>query len=87
VAATGTGKREYDFSMISEDYNYLLTHGKKLFIQFQDVTFNPGYKAIPEYLMTEEFDGGCILSYNDEKIADGWVTNDGTHRFNSGLLY
>jgi hypothetical protein len=65
---------KYDFSMISEDYSYLLTHSKKLFIQFQDVTFDPEYKAIPEYLMAEEFDGGCILSYNDEKIADGWVT-------------
>ena len=34
---------EYDFSIIYEDYNYLLTHGKKLFIQFQDVTFDTKY--------------------------------------------
>jgi hypothetical protein len=64
---------EYDFSVILEDYRYLLANGKKLFVQFQDVTFNTEYKAIPDYLMTEEFDGGCILSYNDDKIADGWV--------------
>jgi hypothetical protein len=30
----------YDFSIIYEDYNYLLSHDKKLFIQFQDVTFD-----------------------------------------------
>ena len=49
---------EYDFSIIYEDYNYLLSHGKELFIQFQDVTFDPKYKAIPDYLLAEEFDGG-----------------------------
>jgi len=63
----------YDFSIIYEDYNYLLSHGKKLFIQFQDVTFNTKYKAIPDYLMAEEFDGGCTKSYNDNGVADGWV--------------
>lgn len=63
----------YDFSIIDDDNNYLLSHGKKLFIQFQDITFDTKYKAIPTYLMNEEFDGGCTLSYNDEGIADGWV--------------
>lgn len=63
----------YDFSMIEEDYAYLLSHGKKLFIQFQDVTFHPKYKALPDYLLTEEFDGGCTPSINDEGVADGWV--------------
>jgi hypothetical protein len=23
--------------------------------------------------MTEEFDGGCIKSYNDNGVADGWI--------------
>lgn len=63
----------YDFSIIREDYNYLLSHGKKLFIQFQDVTFDLKYKAIPDYLMSVEFDGGCTPSINDNGIADGWV--------------
>jgi hypothetical protein len=63
----------YDFSIIYEDYNYLLSLGKKLFIQFQDVTFDTLYKAIPDYLMTEEFDGGCTFSFNDNGIAEGWV--------------
>ncbi len=63
----------YDFSIIYEDYNYLLSHGKKLFIQLQDVTFDIRYKAVPDYLMTEEFDGGCTNSINDNGVADGWV--------------
>ena len=52
---------EYDFSIIQEDYKYLLSHGKKLFIQFQDATFNPKYVGVPDYLLTEEFDGGSTL--------------------------
>lgn len=63
----------YDFSLIWEDHNYLQAHGKKLFIQLQDVTFHPDYKAIPKYLTTEEFDGGCIQSLTDDGVADGWV--------------
>jgi len=74
---------EYDFSVIYEDYNYLLLHGKKLFIQFQDVTFNTKYIAIPEYLMTEEFDGGCTLSYNDNGVAEGWIAK----RWNPDVQY
>ncbi len=63
----------YDFSIIYDDYNYLLSHGKKLFIQFQDVSFDSEYKAIPDYLMAEEFDGGCTKSFDDNGVADGWV--------------
>lgn len=63
----------YNFSIIQEDYDYLLSHGKKLFIQFQDVSFNPAYKAIPDYLLTKEFDGGATQSVNDDGKADGWV--------------
>ncbi|MFN8254938.1 MAG: hypothetical protein U0W24_04565 [Bacteroidales bacterium] len=65
---------DYDFSIIYEDYNYLLSHGKKLFIQFQDVTFDTNYKPVPDYLMTEEFGGGCVKSFDDNGIADGWIT-------------
>ncbi len=72
---------EYDFSIISEDYNYLLSHGKKLFIQFQDVSFNIEYKAIPDYLITEEFDGGCTKSFDDNGVANGWVAK----RWNSNV--
>lgn len=74
---------EYDFSEIIEDYNYLLSYGKKLFIQFQDVSFSTRYIATPDYLMAEEFDGGSIMSYNDEGIADGWVAK----RWNPNVRY
>ena len=74
---------EYDFSIIYEDYNYLLSHGKKLFIQFQDVTFDSTYNALPNYLMTEEFDGGCTMAYNDDGKADGWVAK----RWNAQVQY
>ncbi|AXY74222.1 hypothetical protein D3H65_09655 [Paraflavitalea soli] len=66
-------KGQYDFSILKQDYEYLKKYGKKIFIQLQDVTFNPAYKAIPAYLFTEEFDGGATLQYNDEGKAEGWV--------------
>ncbi|NME70765.1 hypothetical protein HHU12_22520 [Flammeovirga aprica JL-4] len=62
-------KGEYDFSMIHEDYKYLTSYGKKLFIQLQDVSFRASYKAVPGYLLTDEFDGGCVASNEEE----GWV--------------
>lgn len=64
---------QYDFSIIHEDYTYLLSHGKKLFIQFQDVTFDNKYLAIPDYLMTDEFDGGSTQESSDNGVAEGWV--------------
>jgi hypothetical protein len=66
-------KGQYDFSIIQEDYDYLLSHGKKLFIQLQDATFNPKYNGIPAYLLTEEFDGGSTPQFNDHGVAEGWV--------------
>ena len=64
---------EYDFSIIREDYEYLFSHGKKLFIQFQDLTFYTKYKAVPDYLKAEEFDGGSTNTFNDEGVAEGWT--------------
>ncbi|MEZ4842021.1 MAG: hypothetical protein R2821_11060 [Flavobacteriaceae bacterium] len=54
----------------------------KIVISFKDVTFNTKYKAIPEYLMTDEFDGGCTMSYNNG-IADGWIAK----RWNPDVQY
>ena len=62
-------KGQYDFSAIQEDYDYLASHGKKLFVQLQDVSFSASYKAVPDYLMTDEYDGGCIPLIEEE----GWV--------------
>jgi hypothetical protein len=70
---------EYDFSIIHEDYNYLLSHDKKIFIQLQDVSFSASYKAVPDYLLTDEFDGGCVASGEEE----GWVAK----RWNPNVQY
>jgi len=67
------GKGLYDFSLIREDYEYLLSHEKKLFIQLQDATFNPEYVGIPAYLLTEEYDGGATPQFDDNEVLDGWV--------------
>lgn len=66
-------KGKYDFSILTEDFEYLKKYGKKLFVQLQDVTFNVNYKAVPDYLLSDEYDGGATLQYNDEKKPEGWV--------------
>ncbi|MCY7421347.1 MAG: hypothetical protein LH478_06335 [Chitinophagaceae bacterium] len=66
-------KGQYDFSILKQDYRYLKKYGKKIFIQLQDVTFNPKYKAIPDYLFSSEYDGGVVLQYDDEGKPAGWV--------------
>ncbi|MEO0896817.1 MAG: hypothetical protein AAFY71_10490 [Bacteroidota bacterium] len=66
-------KGKYDFSIIKQDLKYLKKHGKKLFIQLQDVTFSPQYKAIPNYLLTEEYGGGACPQHNDLGEEEGWV--------------
>lgn len=76
-------KGQYDFSIIEEDYEYLLSHGKKLFIQLQDATFNPKYVGIPAYLLTEEFDDGATPQFNDNGVTDGWVAK----RWNPNVQY
>ena len=66
-------KGKYDFSILKQDYDYLRKHKKKLFLQLQDVTFDPKYKAVPDYLLTAEYDGGAVLQYNDDDSPGGWV--------------
>ncbi|MFZ1791378.1 MAG: hypothetical protein WAT92_23835 [Saprospiraceae bacterium] len=66
-------KGKYDFSILKEDYEYLQIYRKRLFIQLQDITFNPQYKAVPDYLLTEEYEGGAVLQYNDNEKPEGWV--------------
>ncbi|MBU2509797.1 hypothetical protein KJ966_00590 [bacterium] len=66
-------KGQYDFSIIHDDYNYLKSKGKKLFIQLQDATFNPKYKGIPDYLETEEYDRGAIYQRSDSGVPEGWT--------------
>ena len=76
-------KGRYDFSIIQEDYEYLRSQGKKLFIQLQDATFDPDYVCLPEYLLTEEFEGGTAPQYNDSGVVEGWVAK----RWNPHVQY
>ncbi|WP_109300019.1 hypothetical protein [Aquimarina sp. AU474] len=66
-------KETYDFSEIIQDIEYLNKHGKKLFIQLQDVTFYTRNKAVPDYLLSGEYDGGAVMQLNDIGKPEGWV--------------
>lgn len=66
-------KGKYDFSILQQDYEYLTKFNKKLFVTLQDVTFNAKRKAVPEYILTAEFDGGAVEQYNDNGKPGGWV--------------
>ncbi len=66
-------KGRYDFAMIEKDLAYLQKHGKKLFVQLQDVTFYPKYKAVPQYLLTDAYDGGAVKQYYADGKPGGWV--------------
>jgi hypothetical protein len=73
-------KDEYDFSLIREDLAFMNAHGKKLWIQIQDVAFSDRWKMVPEYLLKEpQFHGGVVRQYKykpgDEEHAVplGWI--------------
>jgi hypothetical protein len=58
------GKDNYDFSMIREDLAFLEAHGKKLWIQIQDVMFSPRWKPVPEYILKDpQYHGGVDRQY------------------------
>jgi len=70
---------EYDFSSIEHDLAFLAEHGKKLFVQLQDVSFDTSIVNVPGYLRTDpQFDGGMARQWSyeeDEQHAEpeGWV--------------
>ncbi|WP_108124864.1 hypothetical protein [Saccharospirillum mangrovi] len=64
---------EYDFSAIQSDIEYLQSRGKTLFIQLQDATFYNPNVGVPDYLRSDEFDGGVVHQYNDAGEPEGWV--------------
>ena len=58
------GKDEYDFSLIREDLALLTAHGKKLWIQIQDVTFGDRWVPVPRYLTRDPiYNGGADHQY------------------------
>ena len=66
-------KGKYDFSALQEDYQYLKKFNKKLFVTLQDVTFSSKRKAVPDYILTSEYDGGAVEQYNNDGSPGGWV--------------
>ena len=74
------GKDEYDFSSIREDIEFLKAHGKKLWVQLQEVSFSETRKNVPDYLLNDSiYHGGVAPQYElpdqDESKARivGWV--------------
>jgi hypothetical protein len=74
-------KDDYDFSMINQDLELLRKHGKKLFIQVQDVSFSMKWIHTPDYLLKDSiYHGGANKQYkfrdnNETEAIDlGWVT-------------
>jgi hypothetical protein len=73
-------KDQYDFSAIREDLAFLISKGKKLFIQLQDVTFSESLINVPRYLLSDpRYHGGADRQYRikagDEEhaVTEGWV--------------
>jgi hypothetical protein len=73
-------KDGYDFGEIRHDLASLTSNGKKLFIQIQDVSFDPAIIPIPRYLLNDaQYNGGADKQYSiqgeDEEHATpaGWV--------------
>jgi hypothetical protein len=69
----------YDLQPLLEDLAFLERHGKRLFVQLQDVSFSEDV-PVPDYLRTDPaFGGGVARKYeyegDDESNAkfDGWV--------------
>jgi hypothetical protein len=74
------GKDEYDFTPIREDLAFLTAHGKKLWIQIQDVTFSERWIPVPKYLLQDpQYRGGADRQYEykdgDEEhaVGAGWA--------------
>lgn len=64
----------YEFSEIREQLALLQRHGKRLFLQIQDVSFTERV-LVPEYLRRDPaFHGGAARKYEGrEGVFDGWV--------------
>ena len=74
------GRDGYEFAPIRENLELLAAHGKKLWIQLQDVSFDPNRINVPQYLLNNPiYHGGAAKQYEipgqDESRAvhSGWV--------------
>jgi hypothetical protein len=73
-------KDKYDFSAIRSDLAFLRAHGKRLFVQLQDVSFSESRTPVPDYLLRDpEYNGGAEKQYewsgDDEEhaVVTGWA--------------
>ena len=73
-------KDKYDFSRIREDLAFLAAHGKKLWIQIQDVTFSERWVPVPKYLLQDpQYHGGADRQYKykdrgeEHAVGAGWA--------------
>lgn len=55
------GKGHYDFSAIRQDLGYLHSINRKLWIQLQEKSFQPGIKNVPDYLLVDPLYKGGVL--------------------------
>lgn len=67
----------YDLGPVLHDLAFLEEHGKRLFIQVQDVSFDERVN-VPDYLVSKEFNGGVARQYEVDEddtrpVFDGWV--------------
>ena len=88
-------KGEYDFAAIASDLQFLESHGKRLFVQLQDVSFVPTIVNVPDYLREDPlYGGGADMTYysttddGENLVAEGWVSRrwDPDVRERFGLL-
>jgi hypothetical protein len=57
-------KDTYDFEEIENDFAFLKSKGKKLFIQISDVSFVPDKINVPDYLLNDPvYNGGIAFQY------------------------
>jgi len=71
-------KDKYDFSMIHQDLKFLKSKGKKLWIQFQDVTFSPQHINVPKYLLNDpKYNGGADKQYRSRDDLDEHPEHEG----------
>lgn len=72
-------KDKYEFGEIRNDLDFLSSHGKRLYIQLQDVTFDTVRVFVPDYIMKgSNYGGGANIQYitgeNDSIIRqDGYM--------------
>ncbi len=70
----------FALSAIQDDLEFLEEHGKQLFIQIQDMSFDEDIVNVPGYLLEDPvFGGGVAMKYEsasvkgDPPLMDGWT--------------